>query len=377
MWRPVGEAFGLPGRVYADPSVYELERRTLFTKTWVAATVASELPNPGDVFPVQVAGWPLVLVRDENGEINGFHNICRHRGATVVTKACTVPVLRCPWHGWNYALDGALKGTPEFGGVGKHAVDIPIAEQRLAPVRVEQWFDILFVNIDGNAPPLEEYLSAFLTRFAGVDFSAMKRGGDWETSYPCNWKLAIESGIEDYHLPFLHPSITDGASRGERSYVEARGNMFLVAGISKDMWSAGRSTDNLPILPSIVGLNGDDASSLFFMNLFPSAVLGIVPNSMYIALWLPEGHESTRLRFYHYFCGDGALEEQFKSAREHVIKNVQTVFLQDVSVVASVQAGMTSRDELNLRTCFSPFWETGVLAFQRAVVAAVGGASDQ
>ena len=98
--RPSSSALGLPGRVYSDPDFLELERRTLFRHGWVAVAVASEIPEPGDVLPVDVAGSPLALARDRDGNINCFHNVCRHRGAAVVTEpASKRAVLRCPWHG--------------------------------------------------------------------------------------------------------------------------------------------------------------------------------------------------------------------------------------------------------------------------------------
>lgn len=369
--RPTGEASGLPGRVYSDPAFLELERKTLFRTTWVAAAVASQLPEAGDALPVDVAGWSLLLVRNRTGEIKAFHNICRHRNAAVVpAPARKLAGLRCPWHGWTYDLDGTLKGTPEFGGVGVHeTAALNRARLNLVPVRTAQWFDIVFVNIGGEAPPLETYLSSFLERFKDVEFDSLTRAGSWETTYPCNWKLAVESGIEDYHLPFLHPSITNGAVRGERSIMESDDDISFICGeVSQSQWAEGRGAGNLPRLPPIPGLQDDDRFTLFFLNLFPSAVIGMVPDSLYIGIWLPVDHQRTSLVFHHYFAGPGATDESYRPTRGNIISGVQEIFSQDTPVVEAVQRGARTRDDLDIGAHFSPFWETLIHDFQKTVV---------
>ena len=148
--RPIEEARGLPGRLYVSEEFFELERQTLFRGTWMAVAAASQVPNPGDVLPVSVAGWLLVVVRGTHGELNVFHNICRHRGTAVVTGAAEQQrVLRCPWHGWCYELDGTLLGTPEIEGVGKHeSAGIDKADHGLVRVRSQIWCDFRIISFE-------------------------------------------------------------------------------------------------------------------------------------------------------------------------------------------------------------------------------------
>ena len=369
--RPTAEACGLPGQAYYSPEFLELERRTVFARTWAAVASANQLPKPGDVLPVDLAGWALLLVRDNDGTVRCFHNICRHRGAAVVAEACSGQrVLRCPWHAWTYALDGTLKGTPEFGGIGCHTTDGLDREQLgLVQVRCEQWFDVLFVNLDGEAPSLDKHLTPLRKRFEALEFSRCHYAQSWDTHYPCNWKLAVESGIEDLHLPWLHPEITNGASRGQSSGVMIGEDCFFgVYGIS-DKWAEGRVPDKVKRLPRLPGLSGDDAKSMFFVNIFPNAVMGITVDNLYFAVWLPDGVERTRMTFHHYFADDSATAEAYAASRENVLNSVKHVFGQDKAVVATVQARTKSRDDAGIDICFSPFWETAVHAFQKQVVA--------
>ncbi len=99
--QPTASAHGLPGQAYSDPSFFALEQQTLFRNTWVGVATASEVSRPGDTVPVDLAGWPLLLVRDQTGEVRCFNNICRHRGAALVREKVKLRgSIRCPWHGW-------------------------------------------------------------------------------------------------------------------------------------------------------------------------------------------------------------------------------------------------------------------------------------
>ncbi|NER82972.1 MAG: Rieske (2Fe-2S) protein, partial [Leptolyngbya sp. SIO1D8] len=114
---------GLLADAYTSDRYLQQERQTVFSRYWVCVGLASDLPNPGDVYPTEVAGMPIVLVRDgrkqekvgaeQGSTLRAFHNICSHRGLQLVKQPCNVQGhLRCPYHSWAYKLDGSLKSTP-------------------------------------------------------------------------------------------------------------------------------------------------------------------------------------------------------------------------------------------------------------------------
>ena len=208
--RPIAAAEGLPGRVYVDPAFYELERQTLFRNGWVAAAFAQDLPDPGDVFPVTIAGWELLFLRTRQGEIRCYHNVCRHRGMKLVrAPAKAVRTLACPWHCWTYDLEGALIGTPNLGGPDIGEVEgLEKADLGLLPVRCEQWWNFLFIDIDGKAPPLHEHMAPLEARIGAFDRDELACNGDgFSFDYSGNWKVLVEGGIEDYHFPWVHPQL--------------------------------------------------------------------------------------------------------------------------------------------------------------------------
>ena len=115
--RPIADAWGLPAAAYTSEEFFSLEQRKYLRKMWMAAVFDAEIPEPGDSTPVTVAGLPIILVRGDDGEVRAFHNVCRHRGMMVLSEPCQrLKQFTCPYHAWNYGLDGNLIRAPFFDG---------------------------------------------------------------------------------------------------------------------------------------------------------------------------------------------------------------------------------------------------------------------
>src|SRR5688572_27560335 len=116
---PLERASTIPATWYVDPRVEDLERRAVFARSWQVAGRCEQLRRPGDFVACELPGGaPVVVVRGADEALRAFFNVCRHHAAAVVTAAeGSAQTLRCPYHGWTYALDGRLVGTPDFGGV--------------------------------------------------------------------------------------------------------------------------------------------------------------------------------------------------------------------------------------------------------------------
>ena len=149
---PLARASTIPAAWYVDPRIADLERLSVFSKTWQLVARTDQLQAPGQFVSTFVAGEPVVVVRGNDGALRAFYNVCRHHAAAVVTQPCgQASLLHCPYHGWNYGLDGSLKGMPEFEGVE----NFDRAQNGLVPIRVETWECFVFVNLDNHAAPLK------------------------------------------------------------------------------------------------------------------------------------------------------------------------------------------------------------------------------
>jgi phenylpropionate dioxygenase-like ring-hydroxylating dioxygenase large terminal subunit len=209
--QPVSSARGLPNQFYTDPAVFEEEKKKVFFRNWAALGFVSDAPEPGDAKPLTFLGQPLVMIRDKEGALRVFQNICRHRGMILIDKPGKIDrAIRCPYHSWCYELDGRLRTTPHVGGPGTNRHDaIKRDELGLFEVRSHVWLGIVFVNLDGTAPTFEEYAGNAVTRWAEFDRPLHDCGaeGRFTMDVEANWKLAIENGAEGYHLPWVHPGL--------------------------------------------------------------------------------------------------------------------------------------------------------------------------
>ena len=152
---PLEEAWTIPAPWYVDERIAELERRTVFSRTWQMVGRLDQLEKPGQYITTVLAGEPIVVVRGDDGLLRGFFNVCRHHAAAVMTEAeGKAPILRCPYHGWTYSLAGELKGTPDFAGV----CGFDKARNGLMPVETASWEKFVFVRLEPGGPSLEESL---------------------------------------------------------------------------------------------------------------------------------------------------------------------------------------------------------------------------
>ena len=121
---PIEIASGLPNACYIDPAMYQHEQKTLFRDSWVAVGFGKDIPQPGCVKPVNFSGLPMLLVRNQDGNINVFQNVCRHRGMILVdTAKQLLGPITCPYHAWAFNLKGALRKTLHLDGPDIHAHD--------------------------------------------------------------------------------------------------------------------------------------------------------------------------------------------------------------------------------------------------------------
>src|SRR5207248_5747088 len=139
-----------------DPTLYDAECRAVFAHTWQMVGRLDQLTEAGSFLTADLAGEPIAVVRDQQGVLRAFYNVCRHRAARVLEEECgKVSRLRCRYHGWTYDLAGRLRGTPEFEGVA----DFQREDNGLAPVAVAQWGPFVWAHLGTPGQPLEEFLA--------------------------------------------------------------------------------------------------------------------------------------------------------------------------------------------------------------------------
>jgi nitrite reductase/ring-hydroxylating ferredoxin subunit len=226
-------ARGLPPRAYISEDFFTLENETLFANGWVFAGFAHEMAAPGDVVPVTVAGRPLMLVRGRDGEIRAFHNVCRHRCATLVEQPGNVGrVITCPYHAWAYGLDGALRTTPHFAGPDRHDhPGLDRAAMGLKPVRSGLWQDWIFVNLSGTAIDFEDFVAPIARRLAAANLARLTPVATIDLGeVRTNWKFLMD--LHRRALPGQRRRDL-GQRKWERRRQHARGRFLVPDPVSK------------------------------------------------------------------------------------------------------------------------------------------------
>jgi len=364
--RPLEAARALPPAAYVDADFFALERKLVFHRNWIGIAFGHDIPAPGDAMPVDAAGVPLIILRDRDGEIHAFHNVCRHRGSAILSGPVKgQPTLRCPYHGWAYGLDGRLRATPLWDGqrvAAQGALDR--GSLGLATVRCGVWADVVFVDLSGTAPPLAEFVRPLAARWAPYCTEDTRLAHHAAGEIAANWKLAIEGALENYHEAFVHPSLP--------ARIDAAGNKTFTDTAEDALFGfcwAGETAlrSQAPLIPLHDGAEAERTDYLSF--LFPNTQLNLYGSVVIAVIWTPLAPDRTALRSSFYLVAEAAEGAQFAAAREAMAEYWRQLREEDRRVIEAMQRGRNSPAAGDFR--LSPFWEHSVHHFQNKLVAAM------
>jgi glycine betaine catabolism A len=207
----------LPSSWYYSDETFALEKERIFCREWLCAGREEELPNPGDHLVLDIVGESILIVRNRQGLLRGFYNVCRHRGsrlcrpkqgaemgAAVQGGVIAGRSIMCPYHQWSYDLDGRLVAAPHLSGVpgfDKSGIN-------LYPVGVECWGGFIFVNLTpSKAKPFAEQLGAMVTRIERYPLAELRIAHTISYEVAANWKAICENYNECYHCGGVHPEL--------------------------------------------------------------------------------------------------------------------------------------------------------------------------
>ena len=199
------DALTLPFSWYSDEELLRRERSLIFARSWQYGGRADQVAEPGSFLATDAGGIPILVVRDRDGELRAFLNVCRHRGA-VLTEGCgTRETIQCHYHAWTYDLDGSLRAAPR----SDREPGFDKADWSLLPASVDTWGPFLFVNPSPDAEPLTEFLGELPAIMArDIDLSGLVFHSRVSFGADANWKIVVENFLECYHCPTAHPGFS-------------------------------------------------------------------------------------------------------------------------------------------------------------------------
>ena len=253
--KPMGPAkltfdpeYSLPLQAYRDPAWLAEEMHSIWRRDWVFATTEDALPSSGDQLPVLIGDQPVLLLRNDHGELVALSNLCAHRGTLLVEERTNAKRIQCPYHAWTYGDDGRLLGAPftPRGAFDKDAHCLPA-------YRVESWHGLVFVSLNPDVEPLSERFAAVEPHVSAAGIHGWRHYPDQQTEvvWECNWKVSIQNAMESYHLFKVHRTTLE-------PYTPTRG-VYYICGSARATATGGSSTEGddfllISLPPGFVGI---------------------------------------------------------------------------------------------------------------------------
>jgi choline monooxygenase len=331
-------AHTLASRFYTDPAILEIEKAKIFCKTWQMVGTLDQpcgqanglirtIADPESYFTAEVAGEPIIIVRDNRGTLRAFSNVCRHRAGPIALGSGCKNVLRCQYHGWTYTLDGRLIGTPDVEGVEF----FDRGTMGMVPLRLETWEKFIFVNFDREAESLCSFLGDIPQQARGFQFDDLHLVERRDYVIDCNWKVYVDNYLEGYHIPIAHPGLMR-----EIDYSQYRTDTFRYHSQQFAPIRARKADDT----SERAYAPGTGLQQALYFWIFPNLMLNIYPDNISTNLIVPLSHEKTLTVFEWLFHDPVSIKVQ-----ERAIKAVafsDEVQREDIGLCQNVQKGLRS-----------------------------------
>lgn len=322
------QGYTLPAAWYTDEAIFTRERARIFHRTWQYVGMIEQVARPGDFFTCTIGNVPIVVTRDEAGELQAFINVCRHRGSELVLQACgSRKTLQCHYHAWTYNLDGSLRSAPGM----KNEAGFDKAQFSLHTAQIDTWGPFIFVNPDKEAAPLTHVLGELprLLEATGLRLDAIKQRVRRTYEIAANWKIVVDNYLECYHCPVAHPNFSSLID--VNNYTVTEYEYFSTQGGPRK--ETGRS-DQVDLYDAT-----GEVKDGFYAFLWPNFTLNVYPGpgNVSLNLFLPLAINKTLAIFDYCF-----VDEVTKKDEESFARFIDQVQEEDIVLCESVQRGLNS-----------------------------------
>ena len=341
---PLSRAWMPPSTWYTDPALCDLERTAIFHRSWQPVAHVGQLPGPGDFLGGCFLDVPWLIVRGEDSQLRAFHNTCRHKGAVLTEGTGNARSLICPFHAWEYGLDGRLKRAPKMGAIA----DFDRDAMSLPPMGLAQWGPMLMIHPDPSNPPPGTQFPQLDAALSASGWEGLRHVARVRYEIACNWKVFVDNYLDGgYHIAHMHPSLD--AQLDMSSY------QTVPFERSSTQLSAAALTQSDSVDFDVAQRMGDGA---IYGWLYPNLTINRYGPGMDTNWVIPRGVDRCEVMFDFYF--PPGTDPDFIAQS---IKQSDVTQQEDVVISASVQRGLQSPSYDRGR--YAPRWEIGELHFHR------------
>lgn len=298
---PFEEARAMPPGVYTSDTFHDAELENVFKRSWFCVGRASALANTGDYVTCELAGQPIIVLRNKDSILRAYSNVCRHRMSTLLHGRGNARTIVCPYHAWTYNLDGSLRGAPAMNGNKAFCKD----NYSLPNIICEDWLGWVFITLNPDAQPVAEELSEVADLVAGYDMTNYTETFFEEHLWDTNWKVLAENFMESYHLPVCHAGTIGGLSKLDEMICPPGRKAFNYHTILKE--------ESLRIAmahPNNDRLHGDQRRTTFLLAIYPSLLITLTPGYFWYLSLHPKGPGQVQISF------GGGMSDDYKDDAE-------------------------------------------------------------
>jgi len=330
---PFEQARAMPKSVYTSPDFLALEQSHIFARDWLCAGRAEALPDPGDYLTMKIAGEPVIILRDRDGNLRGMSNVCRHRMSILLEGRGNVRSIVCPYHAWTYNLDGTLRGAPAMTLNQSFCKD----QIALPRIRVENWLGWIMVTLNPDAPDPQAQFADVENLVGYLDMASYRETFREEFQWNTNWKVLAENFMESYHLPVCH-SGTIGST------VDLL-KMTCPQGYPSFNYHYIVKNDTLPLTlahPSNTTLAGDQRRITWLLSIYPALLITLTPGYFWYLCLTPDGPDHVSVLYGGGMSADWCADPDAASHLASVKALLDDVNIEDKGCVEKVYQGLVA-----------------------------------
>ena len=353
---PIDKASTLIPDAYTSDNFFALEQEKIFSNSWVAVGCLPKVRKQGDILVTEVAGRSILVVRGKKNKLMAFYNVCRHRGSKLLNESCNIKRIRCPYHGWVYGLDGECLGTSIFQNgknfdnetVKSYTDHFDKKKYGLYPVSVRSWGFLIFVNLNMGTfngiseeeitAGFKEWLGDLPLKFQSHVLEKWLISNEKNYDVASNYKLIEENFMEYYHLPFVHPELSNVSRVEDHHRCQGKGMYtgMLTTPVSRDVDSVWLN------LPTVQGLDKQHLKVAYHICIFPNVTITILPNHAFCMITDPiRANQTIERTFLLTPPGTLANKSHIKMFLE-LVKFWDIINTQDLGIVERVQEGLSN-----------------------------------
>ncbi|MEM9046754.1 MAG: SRPBCC family protein [Pseudomonadota bacterium] len=277
---PFERARAMPTSVYTSDRFLEAELTHVFKKEWFCVGRVSQLKNPGDYLTYELAGQPVIVIRDQDGELRAMSNVCLHRMSTLLEGQGNIKSIVCPYHAWTYGLDGRLRGAPAM----KQNEGFDRADYCLPQIRVADWMGFLMVSLNPDAPNPDQHFHEVENLVGDYEMGDYVQLWEQRFRWKTNWKVLAENFMESYHLPVCH--------QGTIGWTVSLDEMDCPPSPATFNWHSIQKDPAMTLSvahPDSTRLQGERRFTTYLLSIYPSLMITLTPGYFWYLSLHPNG----------------------------------------------------------------------------------------